>query len=362
MQLTQITQDLRNEMTDPGGTAGVDRRTYCLFCHGQAKPSMMVREMMYGTRELFQYNECESCGSLQISDIPENLAQHYQHSEYASWRKLPAYVEAPMGMLDAWLRRQRTDSLLTGRNYLGSLLYKKFGLPEFPEQIRWKIFKRSDIGVESRIFDFGCGTGELLKYMRRAGFNNLRGYDKFSGCALQADGIHLSENLPSAAERNFDLVMSHHSFEHLAYPEDGLKELMSFMKWNGKLLIRTPIAQSFAHKKYRQHWAQIDAPRHLTIPSIAGMTALAATCGLKLESVLFDSTDFQFSGSERYQRDIPMFGVDSADGQGALFSSQDIAEFKKRAEELNRAGTGDQACFFLSKDEHGISGKSGASI
>ena len=58
----------------------------CRIC-GADKVSERItaREMMFGTREEFEYFCCGSCGTLQIADIPDDLGRFYASETYYSF-------------------------------------------------------------------------------------------------------------------------------------------------------------------------------------------------------------------------------------------------------------------------------------
>ena len=304
--------------------------------------------MQYGTRERFSYSECLACGALQIDEVPEDLQRHYRAERYVSWRELPDYIDKPIGSFSRTLRAMRTEYLISGRGLSGHLLLRAMGPPAMPEPGTWDWLRRGQVRTDERIFDFGCGTGELLRYMRLAGYRNLYGYDKFSGCSLHLPGLELAGQMP-APDRRFDLVMAHHSLEHLPDPVLALRMLASLLAPGGRLLIRVPVSQTHAWRTYGADWVQLDAPRHLVIPSVRSMSLLAERCGLVLNDMLFDSTHFQFLGSEQYRQDIALYGEQRSHfmGNTALFGDEKVKEFKASAQRLNAEGQADQACFFL---------------
>jgi hypothetical protein len=67
--------------------------------------------------------------------------------------------------------------------------------------------------------------------------------------------------------------------------------------------------------------------------------------GFDLKEVLFDSTAFQFWGTELYERGLSLDPklVDE------LYSKEELATLEKKALHYNKEGKGDQVCFFLSK-------------
>ena len=56
--------------------------TACGACGGISLDRLRVREMMFGTREVFTYGECANCGSLTLLDPPEDLSRFYDHDTY----------------------------------------------------------------------------------------------------------------------------------------------------------------------------------------------------------------------------------------------------------------------------------------
>jgi hypothetical protein len=81
------------------------------------------------------------------------------------------------------------------------------------------------------------------------------------------------------------------------------------------------------------------------------MEMLASAAGFTVVEVVFDSTAFQFWGSEQVRRGIPLHDPRSVHVRGGrgMFSRRDMRSFAARAAELNNAGDGDQACFYLQR-------------
>jgi hypothetical protein len=79
------------------------------------------------------------------------------------------------------------------------------------------------------------------------------------------------------------------------------------------------------------------------------MEILARGTGFELSRVVYDSTGFQFWGSEQYRMGIPLRdgAVPQKGPPRGLFSKEDLRQFERRARELNAANRGDQAVFYL---------------
>jgi SAM-dependent methyltransferase len=320
----------------------------CRCCLGKSLRFFEVREMMYGSREQFKYQECMDCGSLQIANVPSDLGRHYRHDKYASWRELPAYLDKPMGAMSIWLRAKRAEYLISSNSIVGQIACRVFGYPDIPDSRIWDWLRDAGVTPKSSIFDFGCGTGDLLLYLRRSGFSRLVGFDKFSACRVDVKGLRLGAEIPHAGEK-FDLVMAHHSLEHVENPAETLMLLADYIATGGTLLIRVPVSQTYAWRTYGSDWVQLDAPRHLFIPSRSGMEALASRCNLRVDKVVFDSTYFQFGGSERYRQNLPMFSDsrEESDADRNRFTVEQLRAWEQQADVLNANSDGDQACFFM---------------
>ena len=186
--------------------------------------------------------------------------------------------------------------------------------------------------------------------MRQDGFTDLTGIDTFSSQSeLRQPGLELLKCDIYALRRQFDVIMLHHVFEHMPSPARALGALRERLAAGGSLVIRIPVASSFAYRHYGANWVQLDAPRHLFLHSMKSMELLTHSVGLQIIDVVFDSTEFQFLGSEQYMMGIPLRDPRSflINPRKAIFSQEDIARYREMACRLNAQGEGDSACFFL---------------
>ncbi|MBA3672023.1 MAG: class I SAM-dependent methyltransferase, partial [Gemmatimonadaceae bacterium] len=197
----------------------------------------------------------------------------------------------------------------------------------------------------SRILDVGCGQGLLLQRLVDAGFDGAIGIDPFIAAdARYAGRILVKRGTLDEMDGTFDLVMFHHSLEHIGSQRDTLARAAELLRDGGHCLVRIPVADSWAWEEYRDRWVQLDAPRHLFLHSVNSLRQLAESVGLQLDRVVHDSTAFAMEGSELYRRDRPLTGLPSAG-----FSPEQRRAFGRQARELNASGRGDQAAFYLRK-------------
>jgi SAM-dependent methyltransferase len=200
---------------------------------------------------------------------------------------------------------------------------------------------------KSRIMDVGCGSGSLLYALKEVGFTNLMGIDPYlKDNICYENGLNILKQTIHDLQDEYDLIMYHHSFEHIADPYHELESVSRRLAPGGVCMIRIPTVSSFAWERYREHWYQIDAPRHYFLHSVESMALLAGRAGFHLQKPVYDSTVDQFRGSELYARGIPFMSGEVKH----LFTNAQIRAWKREAGKLNRAGRGDQAVFYLVKD------------
>jgi hypothetical protein len=143
--------------------------------------------------------------------------------------------------------------------------------------------------------------------------------------------------------------MFHHSFEHLQDPLEVLKSAAGLLARGGTIVVRIPIVTSYAWEKYGIAWVQLDAPRHFFLHSPESMSRLARAVGLRVVRVVYDSTEFQFFGSELYLRDGSWLSGGSSTPDSSAFAPDEIENFRRLAVELNASERGEQAAFYLQK-------------
>lgn len=303
----------------------------CRACGREAEFRLFaVREMLFGWRHPFEYGECPHCGSLQIRDLPANLPDYYPADYYSllppparAKRARPARVA-----LAGWL--------LQSRGWMAGWLAWR---------MRWKYpffdwCRMAHCGLAARILDVGCGSGGLLRRMQRYGFSDLTGVDPYTSVEADEPGFRIRRAELAAAGDGFDLIMLHHVLEHLPDPRSSLEEARARLSPRGRILVRIPLAASQTQRLYREHWFNLDPPRHLLVPSRRGMEMLAGRSGLRVACTKFDGVGMGFLMSEHYRRDTPYM----ARPQDGYWRRR---HYGRLAERANRRGDGDQGVFLL---------------
>lgn len=299
----------------------------CKFCESSNLSYFQAKERMLGLGGDFRYAECLSCGSLQLDTIPADLSLFYPPNYY-SFTKL--------NFSDLMTRILKT---LRMRAFL--FLGMKWQTPLYGYWL-----KKVHPGFTARIADVGCGNGQLLYELYAAGYSDLHGFDPFIAEENHiTNGLTIWKKRIEESENTFDLIMMHHAFEHMEDPNKVLISCYNQLNPGGKLLIRCPVADAEVWKENRELWVQLDAPRHLIIPTVKGLKTKAEQLGFVLDEVEFDSSDFQFWATELYRR-----GETLNVGKASSFLTQEDRKIMhEKALRYNQEGKGDQACFYLRK-------------
>lgn len=333
-------------MIGDGGGAGERNAGPCAVCKRENLAILSVREMQIGLREAFEYGLCDRCGAITRLSKVNDMLRYYPSNYYAFAQGREQHLA---GSARSWLRNRRDRALLTknvdpvGR-ILGWTLQETTRL--------YRILGDCQVSLSSNILDVGCGSGQLLRRMAEVGFQNLLGVDLFIPQTRTVNFKNLKivrGDLSQIRSRPFDLIMMHHCLEHNEDPFEQLQLARKLLSKDGLILVRQPLCDSEAFRRYGPHWAQLDAPRHAVVHSLTSMKLIVQECGLKIKGIVWDSTDQQFWVSEQYANDVPLYSEVSyfCNSKTSLFTSQQIVRWKQEAKRLNACNMGDQAAFYI---------------
>jgi len=298
--------------------------------------------MMFGFRDEFTYFECLRCDCLQIAKIPENMSKYYPLSYY-SFKK----VGNSKNFLRQILKVKRDKYTLFKKDFVGKIISKRY------PNMFFDTISRIGLNYNSKILDVGCGAGNFLYSLSKIGFKNLVGVDPYLRKSTKEWNVKIYNKsirkLPD--NEKYDFIIFNHSFEHIYEQLQTLIKVYKLLPEDGVCLIRMPIKTDYIWNCYGINWVQIDAPRHFFLHTLKSFELLVKKSGLSIQDIVFDSTEFQFWGSEKYKRDIPLNLENSysINPKKNIFTLSEIEKFKKVAKELNTKKQGDQAVFFLQK-------------
>lgn len=290
--------------------------------------------MLHGTREKFCYFECAVCGALTLLDSPKDLERYYSDGYYS-------FVETDDLARPSLLRLAKTEVVVRSPSIIDHVLRSVHGSFQLPEWHAWG--RRVGIRRSMSILDVGAGSGKLLHWLARDGFANLTGVDLFlTTSKTTTDGVRLIKGELDDVTGSFDLVMFHHSLEHMAEPYEALCSAERLLNPGGAILVRIPVADSWAYRNYGKDWFQIDPPRHLHVMTTFSISTLAARAGLKMVDSFRDSTVAQFWISECYRRDTALSEITDCP-----FTENEMSLWEHQTKALNEQLDGDQAAFIF---------------
>jgi SAM-dependent methyltransferase len=338
----QLSADSRN------APQAVRVNTPCRICHSVGKRLFFsARERQFGMGDEFTYFECGGCHSLCIDDIPTQLSEYYP-SNYYSFDSNIDQSPSEIGWFRRKLRARRALFNIYGSDGFGALI-QRMGSDYFPYP--WKWFQATNSRPSSKILDIGCGGGSLLRALRDQGFTNLFGVDPFISESILEPYLQITKGEVFDLEASYDLVMLHHSLEHVPAPEDHLRAAASLCAPGGHVLVRVPVAGGYGWRTYGEYWFPLDAPRHLAIPTPQSLISMGERCNLQLMQMGYDSKGFCLWASELYKRGLPSIRPDGRETIVAdcPFSKDEMQSFEKKAKEINEANDGDLAFFVFRK-------------
>ena len=315
------------------------QKTKCRICNEENENrSYIAREMMFGFLDKFIYFQCSNCGCLQIHDIPLNISKYYP-PEYYSFKPLQASNSLKYRMKD-YVIFHRNMFALSGKGFLGRLVYQKYPA----EYLR--AISKVGLTLNSKILDVGCGSGYLLHDLKRVGFKNLLGIDKYITKEFK-EPVKIEKRDIQEVEGKWDLIIFNHSLEHMFDQLQTLQSVSKLLSENGVCLINLPIVSSFAWKKYGVNWFHLDAPRHFFLHSVESLKIVAGKANLVLRDVVYNSTGFSLLRSEQYSKGIPM----NSNSIESIFSKAQIKSMAKKAKALNLNNEGDTAVFYFGRQK-----------
>jgi SAM-dependent methyltransferase len=106
------------------------------------------------------------------------------------------------------------------------------------------------------VLEYGVGSGwnlAALACARKIGFDVA----DFLEPSVRALGIEYIGDTQSLPEASADVVLCHHTLEHLLQPADALREMRRLLKAEGRLLLYVPLERQQDGKQFRR-----DEPNH----------------------------------------------------------------------------------------------------
>ncbi len=309
--------------------------------------------MMLGLGTSHAYLSCAECDTLQIADVPSDLSRYYDPGLYYS---LTGQASEPArGRLRAWLGNRCDRAHIFDEGGLFGALARARNSP-VAERLKSYVGESPVRSWNAAILDVGCGSGALVRELASHGFRRVEGIDPHMPDAAVARDSWPRLRRASATDllaesRRFDLIMLTHVLEHVPDPIATLEAVAGLLSPNGVCRIEVPVTDCEARDVYGADWVEIDAPRHLHIPSRRAMAILARRLGLEIYRSHPAGSGFEFWGSEMYRRQITL-----ADDVRRIyrdprniFSDDELREFDDRAAAAAARGRSGRERFYMGR-------------
>jgi SAM-dependent methyltransferase len=150
---------------------------------------------------------------------------------------------------------------------------------------RMRRLRRYGVG---RLLEVGCGAGDFLHAAHRSGWDvRAVEYSNTLAEALRTElgfDVRTGDLMPGLWENGaFDVVALWSVLEHLDNPLEALAITSSYLGAGGVAFIQIPTLYGVEQgKRFRQYWALLDLPRHLSFFGREGFSDLCDQAGLKL--------------------------------------------------------------------------------
>lgn len=331
----------------PGLAAASTETATCPVCATTgAHRRVQLREMMFGTREAFDYLLCDGCGTIRIAEVPPDLGRHYParyHYERLD-EDMPPGPDVRRKLVGIGVHPD-----FGGSGRWAARIARRLAPPPSGYR-RWRAsFVRWGVrSFDGGVLDVGCGPiPNRLIALRSLGFNRLLGIDPFIERDVTVEGVPVRKLGIDNIHSRFDLIWFHHSLEHVPDPAAALQAASRLLRPGGRVVVRTPVIGTALWERYGTDWWELDPPRHLFVFSAPALEAMAAAAGLELEEAVQETHPKEFIGSEQYGRDLAMFEPGSwfADEAHSWVGPAQLARFAEDARQANESGRAGRACF-----------------
>ena len=200
---------------------------------------------------------CSSCGIVYSFPRPSDEALTAFYSRSDGWDDRITEDEAEAGLRVQKLRAKHAADL----DRLGAVV-------ELPEPAG---------GVRPRALDFGCGIGGWLGALRDRGWETFGIEPGRRAAAIAAREHELLERPPGDA--SLDLVILHHTLEHLRDPAAAVGDLTASLRPGGAIWISVPNLETLGTHRDLDYMA---SDKHVCTFTTAAVRSLLALAGVEL--------------------------------------------------------------------------------
>jgi SAM-dependent methyltransferase len=132
--------------------------------------------------------------------------------------------------------------------------------------------KRAGLSRRARVLDYGCGSGNFVRYLQSHGYSEATGYDAYS----TAFGDR------AVLERRYDCIISQDVIEHVAAPWELLRTFAELTSPGAIVAIGTPDAEAIDLNTPEDFKHALHQPFHRHILSTQALLGAGQKLGWRL--------------------------------------------------------------------------------
>lgn len=260
--------------------------TNCPYC-GSVQRSLAyesVRDWSFNTAPgAWNYWNCTNCYSLYLDPRPNSQSIGSAYSRYYT------HTQKKIGIKQFIKSNVKNECL---SHWLNINLLPRIGLPDFMSWllIPFKFFIRIPFDVNwlsssipMKLVDVGCGGGFTGQLASLLGWQVMGiELDPVAAQSARKKGLHVINGDYNELEKyqnEFDCLICSHVLEHVYEPLHMLSLLTSALKDHGVLILSLPNADSDLRHYFGKNWRGLEAPRHLSIPTLNQIITLLKQLG-----------------------------------------------------------------------------------
>ena len=211
----------------------------CPLCGNLHSTPFLEVEDYLATGKTFKLVQCDSCSFVFTNPrpSPDCMGKYYESGDYISHAKDNSSI--------------KNIGYFTSRTIM------------FHKKLSWI---KSLQPVNSRLLDFGCGTGSFLKFLSKKNWE-VWGVEPNDTARKHLTGElkhRVFSNLSEIPETTFDIITLWHVLEHLHDIHGTINDLISNLSATGWLVMALPNFCCHDAQHYKHFWAGYDVPRHLS--------------------------------------------------------------------------------------------------
>jgi SAM-dependent methyltransferase len=153
-----------------------------------------------------------------------------------------------------------------------------------------------------RMLDVGCGTGDALKRYAANGWSVCGINFAITAGRTTLFGTNIPVILDDFLSHDFggerfDYIRMNHTLEHLPQPRATLAKAFGLLRPGGTLLVAVPNSDSWAYRRFGEHWWNYGVPCHLYVYNRGSIEKMLKSVGFEVCRFTLNSDYASITGS-----------------------------------------------------------------